>query len=196
MAHDSEVYPEPFAFRPERFLGPAPAPDPDYAFGFGRRICVGQHLALTSTYVLAANMLALFDIERAKGPDGTALEVPIEYEGEGIVSVDPPSLSARSAPVLTWRTGSLSLSRSSAFLGRKSQPSFSRRRWNLFIDVLIWFDLHTCTSLSFSASMYSIQDTFTCKSSYSSQCNGPIATHNPPGNIQIQIVTLQQRPTV
>lgn len=41
MTHDPDYYPEPFVFRPERYLeenGHAPEPDPrTIAFGFGRR---------------------------------------------------------------------------------------------------------------------------------------------------------------
>ncbi|KAJ3509589.1 hypothetical protein NLJ89_g5143 [Agrocybe chaxingu] len=38
MLHDPKVYPVPFNFKPERFLGPHPEPDPyDVCFGFGRR---------------------------------------------------------------------------------------------------------------------------------------------------------------
>jgi cytochrome P450 len=41
MSHDPRVYSDPFAFKPERFLGPNPEQDPrDYAFGFGRRYVV------------------------------------------------------------------------------------------------------------------------------------------------------------
>jgi len=38
MAHDPEVYPDPMAFKPSRFMGEKPQQDPmDYSFGFGRR---------------------------------------------------------------------------------------------------------------------------------------------------------------
>jgi cytochrome P450 len=40
------MYPEPFAFKPERFLKQGrldpDARDPDEAFGYGRRVCPGM----------------------------------------------------------------------------------------------------------------------------------------------------------
>ena len=38
ILHDESTYPDPFVFRPERFLGETSQPDPqDVCFGFGRR---------------------------------------------------------------------------------------------------------------------------------------------------------------
>jgi cytochrome P450 len=44
--HDPELYPNPHAFRPERFLGSSPRPYIWLPWGGGRKRCVGQHLAL------------------------------------------------------------------------------------------------------------------------------------------------------
>ena len=42
MLHDENTYPEPFKFKPERFLKDGKidpsVPRPDLAFGFGRRV--------------------------------------------------------------------------------------------------------------------------------------------------------------
>ncbi|KAF8558122.1 cytochrome P450 [Imleria badia] len=48
MTHDEAKYPNPFDFDPERFLDADENLNQDtvgYAFGFGRRICVGRHVA-------------------------------------------------------------------------------------------------------------------------------------------------------
>jgi cytochrome P450 len=55
MLHDEDVYPDPHAFNPDRFLGPNPQPDPtDHgAFGYGRRYaCATANLILILLRVL------------------------------------------------------------------------------------------------------------------------------------------------
>ncbi len=46
MHHDPEFYCDPYAFRPERFLGMSPAGVAWAPWGGGRRRCLGQHLAM------------------------------------------------------------------------------------------------------------------------------------------------------
>ena len=46
ILHDEERYPDPMAFKPERFLGDEPQQEPNLlVFGFGKRICPGRFLA-------------------------------------------------------------------------------------------------------------------------------------------------------
>jgi cytochrome P450 len=71
MLHAPDVYTDPEAFRPERFLGPAPEPDPrKLAFGFGRRACPGQALAETSVWLSCALVLATLRIRPVKDAAG------------------------------------------------------------------------------------------------------------------------------
>lgn len=61
---DPVMFPSPDEFRPERFLE---SDDPrmkdfDLPFGFGRRICVGMHLAHNSLFIAVARLLWAFTI--------------------------------------------------------------------------------------------------------------------------------------
>ncbi|KEZ01085.1 cytochrome P450 [Burkholderia sp. MSh2] len=59
MHLDERWFPQPHAFRPERFADDAPAlPRGAYMpFGTGPRVCLGQHLAMTEMTVVAAMVL-------------------------------------------------------------------------------------------------------------------------------------------
>ncbi|PPQ77485.1 LOW QUALITY PROTEIN: hypothetical protein CVT25_011355 [Psilocybe cyanescens] len=57
MTHNEDVYPEPFAFKPERFFdanGKLNNDDRILAYGFGRRICVGKAVASSSLWLQIA----------------------------------------------------------------------------------------------------------------------------------------------
>ncbi|KAJ7460270.1 cytochrome P450 [Mycena latifolia] len=83
ILHDEVMYPEPHAFKPERFLTdgkPNPAVrDPDAAFGFGRRVCPGRHLATSSVWITVVSILATFDINKAVDDMGNVIEPTGEY---------------------------------------------------------------------------------------------------------------------
>jgi cytochrome P450 len=76
MRHDSlqaRHFPEPLAFRPERWLGEAAGSSKRVAqpFGAGPRMCPGRYLALTEMKMMLAMLLTRFHIESvtARGPD-------------------------------------------------------------------------------------------------------------------------------
>ncbi|KAF8885538.1 cytochrome P450 [Gymnopilus junonius] len=66
---DEDVYQEPHAFDPSRYL--RGEPHPVGQFGFGRRICPGRHLAESGVWIAIASMLAAFRISPVKAEDGT-----------------------------------------------------------------------------------------------------------------------------
>jgi cytochrome P450 len=76
MHHDSRWFPEPKAFRPERFASGAPEiPRGAYLpFGAGPRVCLGQHLAMTELTVVAAMLLQRFQLSV---PDGMTAPQPV-----------------------------------------------------------------------------------------------------------------------
>ncbi|CAF9941089.1 MAG: hypothetical protein HETSPECPRED_002868 [Heterodermia speciosa] len=65
MTHEPEVYSDPMAFRPERFIPVAERPaetDPSkVVFGFGRRACPGRVLGENALFVYIAQTLAAFN---------------------------------------------------------------------------------------------------------------------------------------
>jgi len=77
MLHDESVYPDPFAFRPERFLTEdglslnTTARDPGHAiWGFGRRICPGRFMAASTIWITVASLIAAFDMKKSHESGG------------------------------------------------------------------------------------------------------------------------------
>ena len=68
ILHDPALYPEPDAFKPERFLNPDGSLHDDpvltSAFGFGRRICPGRFFADTTLFIVIASLFSVFKIEK------------------------------------------------------------------------------------------------------------------------------------
>ncbi|KAI0753178.1 cytochrome P450 [Daedaleopsis nitida] len=67
MLHDPEEYPDPESFNPDRFYEDGvinrTVRDPTtIAFGFGRRVCVGKHVADATFFISMASILHVYDI--------------------------------------------------------------------------------------------------------------------------------------
>jgi cytochrome P450 len=89
VLHDPELYPEPEAFKPDRFLNEDGTfrddPTLSLAFGAGRRICPGRHFVDAELFVVTASVLSVFKVTRAKDKNGN--EIPV-------VAADPKSVHA------------------------------------------------------------------------------------------------------
>ncbi|OKL57715.1 hypothetical protein UA08_06907 [Talaromyces atroroseus] len=92
FTHDPNVYRDPSAFDPERFLATenhVPEPDPhDFAFGFGRRICPGRLLADTALFINIVQALSVFKIRKPL-ENGLEVEPVVEFL-PGVVSHPAP----------------------------------------------------------------------------------------------------------
>ena len=84
ILHDEEVYPDPLRFNPDRFmkdgeLNPHVRDPRVAAFGFGRRVCVGRHMAYDSMWMAIVSTLAVFNIEKAKDERGVPITPGEDY---------------------------------------------------------------------------------------------------------------------
>lgn len=91
---DPEVYPEPEAFRPERFLGVAPDPVSWLPFGGGIRRCIGAAFALYEMKVVLGTIVAACDLELAQKAPARIVRRSITFWPEGGTRVRLRGLAA------------------------------------------------------------------------------------------------------
>ncbi|KAG2076072.1 cytochrome P450 [Suillus decipiens] len=78
MTRNEDKYPSPNEFRPERFLHEDGSLTNDMmllGFGWGRRNCVGRHLADSSVWIAIASILASFSIHKVVDEHG--IDIPV-----------------------------------------------------------------------------------------------------------------------
>ena len=69
--HDPDIHPDPYAFRPERFLDESPGTYTWIPFGGGRRRCIGASFATLEMKIVMRAVLSAYSIEA--GTDGAEL---------------------------------------------------------------------------------------------------------------------------
>ncbi|KAG0708656.1 cytochrome P450 [Suillus ampliporus] len=99
MTHDENKYPSPDEFKPERFLhedGSLTSDTMSLAFGWGRRKCVGRHLADASLWIAIASFLAFFSVHKALDEHGR--DIPVVPKFSTGVLIHPETFPCRIVP--------------------------------------------------------------------------------------------------
>ncbi|PHH86202.1 hypothetical protein CDD83_10589 [Cordyceps sp. RAO-2017] len=93
MTHDESVYTDPDDFNPDRYMpiedGGLGEPFPIGQFGYGRRVCIGKHLAEASVWIVVASILSTMKIEKGRDDDGNEIEPTVELTS-GLTSHPKP----------------------------------------------------------------------------------------------------------
>ena len=85
--HDPEIYPEPEAFRPERFIGTSPGTYTWIPFGGGRRRCLGASFAVQEMKVVLRAALSRYEIRSAADRPETTRRRSITFSPAGGTTV-------------------------------------------------------------------------------------------------------------
>jgi len=92
MSQDETMYKDPERFWPERFEGEAGKKivDPhSFVFGFGRRVCTGSHFADANIFIVAASILAAFNISKPLDENGNEVDPVVSFSTGMVTHADP-----------------------------------------------------------------------------------------------------------
>ncbi|KAK1219051.1 hypothetical protein PQX77_018241 [Marasmius sp. AFHP31] len=82
------MYPDPYKFNPDRWLKDgkinSEVRDVTSGFGFGRRVCPGKQLAMSTIYLTFATTLAAFDISKAVDDNGQVIEPDVKFTSNNL----------------------------------------------------------------------------------------------------------------
>ncbi|HUB36059.1 MAG TPA: cytochrome P450, partial [Solirubrobacteraceae bacterium] len=96
--HDPDIYPDPFAFRPERFLENPPGTYTWLPFGGGRRRCLGASFAMLEMKIVLRAVLARFELRPARPepevPRRRSITISPSRGAELVLTARRPLLSA------------------------------------------------------------------------------------------------------
>jgi cytochrome P450 len=99
--HDAAIYPDPYAFRPERFLDQTPGTYTWIPFGGGRRRCLGASFALLEMKIVLRAALTRYELRSTGGPPEITRRRGITFSPSGgsrvILDERTPSASERSS---------------------------------------------------------------------------------------------------
>ncbi|KAF4619933.1 hypothetical protein D9613_004660 [Agrocybe pediades] len=94
LLHDEVHYPEPEAFKPERFLkdgrlNPEIRDPNSIIFGYGRRVCPGSHIGLSFFWMAVATILSTFKISEEVDENGSRVKPDIKWH-TGVICEPAP----------------------------------------------------------------------------------------------------------